>query len=120
MHFPYLHVLDDEWVPGVGPDARHALAEVEAIQPIAVRLVALEAHKGQGANVDALLRPIGLLDAQARVESTRLRRLEAVAVAAVLARHVAREGVEAVGPPEAGAVVLIERQRLARQGFGAE
>ena len=43
-----------------------------------------------------------------------------VAVAVVLAGDVAGERVAAVGPPEAGAVVGVERQDLLGQGHGAE
>ena len=43
----------------------------------------------------------------------------AIAVCVVFAGHVPHEGVAAVGPPEAGAVVLIERQRLPGQRLGA-
>src|SRR5262249_32262210 len=50
-----------------------------------------------------------------QLEHRTRRRLEAVAVQVVLGGDVAREGVEAVRPPEAGALVRIEGQYLLGQ-----
>ncbi len=112
MDAPELHAADDERMPRVRPDAVDALAEVEAVQPLAVRLVVLEADERQRANVDRLALAVRLHDRQRELEGAGLRGLEAEAVAVVFAGDVAREGVEAVGPPEAGAFVLVERQHL--------
>ena len=103
----------------VRADAVDALAEVEAIQPVAVGLVVVEADERQRANVDLFPRAVGLHDRQGRVELTGLGRLEAEAVVVVLTGDVAREGVQAVGPPEAGPVVLVERQHLLGQLLAA-
>ena len=69
-------------------------------------LVVLEADERQRADVDVLARAVGLADREVELERARRRRLEAEAVLVVLGGDVAGEGVEAVGPPEAGAVVV--------------
>ena len=81
-----------------------------------VDLVVLEADERQRADVDRLpacRRAAG--PAESSLSALDRRRLEAEAVLAVLAGDVAGEGVEAVGPPEAGAVVRVERQHLLGQ-----
>src|SRR5262249_50759258 len=93
----------------------YAAAQVEGVAPLAVGLVVLEAEERQRADVHLLAAAVGLLHEQRRVEAGGLRRLEEVAVLVPLASPVARKRVEAVGPPEAGAVVLVERQHLVGQ-----
>src|SRR5262249_14537040 len=122
---PRPQVADDERMFLVRPDAidvgraeRHAAAEVEAVATLTMRLVVLEADEGQFADVDLLALTVGLQDRQDGVEVLRLWRLEEVAVLVALGGDVAGEAVEGVGPPEAGAVVLVERQDLFREWFG--
>src|ERR1051325_3539715 len=110
----------------VRPDAidvwlaeRHAAAEVEAVPALAVRLVPLEADERQRADVRLLAASIWLHHRQLWIEVRRLRRLEKVAVLVAVAGDVAREAVEAVRPPEAGAVIAVEGHDLFGQRGGS-
>ena len=80
-----------------------------------MRLVVFEPHERQRANVGRLRLAVRVLDRQRHFESTRFGRFKAIAIAVVFTRDIPRERVEAVGPPETGSVVLIERQHLLRQ-----
>src|SRR6516165_9408107 len=113
-------VADDEWMPLIGPDTINPFAEIEAVQPVAVAFVVLESDEGQSADVDLPPDAIPLQHAHRQVDAAGRRRLEAVAVSFVLAGDVAGECVEAVGPPEAGSLILVERQRLSRQRLPGE
>jgi len=120
MHVPDLRIAHHERVFRVGADAVDTLAQVDPVQSVGVGLVVLEAHERQRADVGGLARAVGLHDRKGRLERTAGRRLEAVAVAVVFAADVAREGVEAVGPPEPGAFVGVEGQGLLGQRLAAE
>src|SRR5262249_3166951 len=102
-------------------DLVDAFAEVEAVQALAgVDLVVLEADEGQRADIDEFLRPVGLLHVHGQLEGAGLRRLETKAVVVVFGGDVAGAGVEAVGPPKAGAVVGVEWQHLLGQTLRAD
>src|SRR4051794_1511022 len=103
----------------VRADAGNALSEVDAVD-LAVSLIPLKADKWQGADVDALAAAVRLQHRQPEIQSLGGRGLEAIAVAVALRGDVAREGVPAVRPPEAGAAVVVERQVLLGQRLAAE
>src|SRR5262249_48969063 len=114
-----LEIANDERMLGVGSDAIHPFAEVDAVEAdVAVDLVVVEADERDRADVDLPEAAVRLLDAQVRVEAAPLGRLEAEAVLAALGGDIAREGVPAVGPPEAGAVVGVEGQHLLGEPIG--
>src|SRR5687768_8655030 len=96
---------------GVGGEQTRA-GEDHAIEPFRMSFVVFKAKEGQSTNVDALAGAIGHQNGQLAVEATGLLAVEAEAVLVVFAGGVADEGVAAVGPPEGGAVVGIERQNL--------
>src|SRR5262249_49013661 len=85
----------------------------------AVDLVAVEADERQRSHVHLAEAAVGLLHPEIELQRTALRRLEAEAVLVVRRRNVAREGVQAVRPPEARPVILIEREDLLRQPLAA-
>ena len=58
MDLPDSQVPHHERVPRVGPDAVNSIAQVEAIQAVAVGLVVVEPHERQRANVDDLVRAV--------------------------------------------------------------
>src|SRR5207244_10886352 len=80
-----------------------------------VSLVAVKANKRQRADVHRLNAAVRLQDGTGQVEVLGRRRLEMEAVVVALDSHVAGKSVSAVGPPKAGAVVLVERQLLLGQ-----
>src|SRR5437870_13663927 len=84
-----------------------------------MRLVVVEANERQRADVDPLHVAVGLLDFELELEPARRRGFVAETVLIVLGGDVAGEGVEAVGPPETGAVVGIERQSLVLEALAA-
>ena len=123
-------------MPFVGTDPADELAQVDPVE-LAVRLVVLEPHERERTDVDGRPGAVGKPDREGggrtisgssssgitfrpspgRVER---RRLELVAVAVALDRHVPRERVAAVGPPEPRAPVVVERQHLARERLAGE
>src|ERR1700722_10680372 len=99
----------------VRADTVDALAEIEAVQALVVRFVVVEADEWQRSDIRLLQFAVRLLDGKGQLQAARRRGLIAVDVAVVLAGDVAREGVASVGPPEAGALILVERQDLLGQ-----
>src|SRR6185437_8739020 len=85
---------------------------------IAVRLVVVKTPVGDGADIHRLYRAIGLRDGQRAADAFGGLHVVAIPVRVVFAGHVANERVAAIGPPEAGPIVLIERQRLFGQWLG--
>src|SRR5262249_13089613 len=109
-----------ERVPPVRADAVDPFAQVDAVQAdAAVDLVALEADEGQRADIDLAEAAVGLLHAEDQLQGAGGGGLVAEAVLVVLGGDVAGEGVEAVGPPEAGPVVAVEREDLLGEGLAA-
>ena len=115
VHLPDPHVANHERVQSIRAEAVDAFAEVEPVAAVAAGFVVVEADEGQRADVHILERAVWLHDRQRRLEVAAGGRLEAVAVAVVLAGAVAREGVERIGPPEARAVVGVEGENLPGQ-----
>src|SRR5262249_54478872 len=101
-------------------DAGDAFAEVEAIKAVAVGFVVLETDERQRADVHFRLAAVGLLNVFLEADLAVARRLETETVAIVFAGDVAGERIETVGPPEAGAFVLIERQHLLGEDIALE
>src|SRR5262249_5603092 len=81
---------------------------------LGVALVVVKADEGERADIDLLPAAVRLLDRQNEL----FHGLVPEAVDAVFDGDIAGEGVETVGPPKAGAVVVIESKRLFRQGSG--
>src|SRR5438874_2631974 len=86
VNLPDLRAPHDQGMPLIGANAVDALAEIDAVEPVTVRLVVLEADERQSANIDRLARAVGLADRQRQVEPATARRLETISVAIVLAR----------------------------------
>src|SRR5262249_29762226 len=96
----------------------NAPAQVERMPPLAMGFVVLEAHERQSADIHFLSPAVRLQHWQDRVEVGGLGGFEKVTVFVALASDVARKGVLAVGPPEARAVVFVEREDLLGERFG--
>ena len=84
-----------------------------------MRFVVLETEEGNGAHIDCFALAGGCADVQHGIEVARFGNFEAIAIFIVLARDVSCERVPSVRPPEAGAVILVERQSLFRQTLPA-
>ena len=66
VQFPDLGAANHERMPLVGADAVDAFADVDAVEPVAVGFVVLEADERQRANVDGLLGAVRLHDRKRR------------------------------------------------------
>ena len=123
---PAAEIPHHERMPLIRPDAchtlakRHSAAQVEGMPALAMGFVVFKANERQRANVHLAELAVRLLDFQQRIEVGRLHRLEEVPVLIAVAGHIAGEGIEGIGPPEAGPIVLVERQDLFGQRIGRQ
>ena len=96
--------------PSPGPPPRST-----PYRGLRVRLVVLEPGKWQRANIHPPRRSVRPADLHRQVDAPVRGCIVAEPVPVALDRDVAQESITAVGPPEAGALVAIEGQRLAGQ-----
>src|SRR5262249_27818028 len=90
VRHPKLREPNDDRVANGRADAVDAFAEVEAVKALAVGFVVIKTHERKRANIDLPSRTVRLLDRQRQFERAGLRRLEAEAVAIILAGYIAR------------------------------
>jgi hypothetical protein len=116
MDVPDLHVANDKGMPRVRPGALHTFTQIESVQSLtAVHFVVFETHKREGADIDVGFAAVGLHDATDQLESAGRGGLVAEPIMAIRRRHVPRERVEAVSPPETSPFILVKRQHLLGQ-----
>src|SRR5262249_1717830 len=102
----------------VGFAKGNATPEIEAVPALRVGFVVVKANEGQRADIRGPALAVGVKHPQHGIKIGGLGGLEEVAVLVTLAGDVARKAVVTVGPPEAGAVVLVKGNDLLGEGPG--